>query len=198
MLGGRRSDLPLRVLLLTDGEVGNEDEVIALAARHADNATIFTLGIGYGASDQLVRGLARASDGWAEFVHPNERVEPKVMRQMARVGAGEVGDVTVDWGGLEPDLVAPADLPPLFPGSTLTVYGRVPSDKAAAARRGQARRGGCRGAEDCGGRDAPAGHSRSRCRRGRPHDPAAAGARGDPRPGGGPRRALRRGRLSPG
>ena len=102
--------------------------------RHADNATIFTLGIGYGASDQLVRGLARASGGWAEFVHPNERVEPKVMRQMARVGAGEAGDVTVDWGGLEPDLVAPADLPPLFPGSTLTVYGRVPKDKANAAR----------------------------------------------------------------
>ena len=135
VLGGRRGKLPLRLLLLTDGEVGDEKDVIELAARHAESATIFTLGIGYGASDYLVGGLARASGGWAEFVHPNERIEPKVMRQMARVGAGETGLVSVDWAGLAPDLVAPADLPPLFPGSTLTVYGRVPKRKAAAVRK---------------------------------------------------------------
>ena len=198
VLGGRRGELPLRVLLLTDGEVGNEDEVIALASRHADNATIFTLGIGYGASDELVRGLARASGGWAEFVHPNERVEPKVMRQMARVGAGEPGDVTIDWGGLEPDLVAPADLPPLFPGSTLTVYGRVPKDKAMRLAQPRAGRGARRRAEDRAGRDASAGHSRSRGRRGGPDDLAAVRARGDPRPRAGPRRDLRGARLSAG
>jgi len=135
VLGGRRGQLPLRVLLLTDGEVGNEEDVIQLAARHADSATIFTLGIGYGASDYLVGGLARASGGWAELVHPNERIEPKVMRQMARVGAGETGQVSVDWAGLAPDLVAPADLPPLFPGSTLTVYGRLPKREAASLRK---------------------------------------------------------------
>jgi Ca-activated chloride channel homolog len=135
LLGSRSGKLPLRVLLLTDGEVANENEVIDLAARHADRATIFTLGIGYGASDVLIDGLARASGGWAEFVHPNERIEPKVMRQMARVGFGEAEDVAVDWGGLEPDLVAPADLPPLYPGATVTVYGRVPGDAVAVARK---------------------------------------------------------------
>jgi Ca-activated chloride channel family protein len=135
VLGGRRGRLPRRVLLLTDGEVGNEQEVIELATRHADSATIFTLGIGYGASDYLVDGLARASGGWAEFVHPNERIEPKVMRQMARVGAGEGGEMHVDWDGLTPDLVTPAELPPLFPGSTLTVYARVPKHTVAAARK---------------------------------------------------------------
>ena len=126
ILEGERGALPLRVLLLTDGEVGNEAEIIEMAGRHASRATVFTIGIGCGASDYLVGGLARATDGMAEFVHPNERLEPQVMRQMARVAVGDAGACEVDWGVLEPDLVAPAELPPLFPGAPLTVYGRVP------------------------------------------------------------------------
>ena len=125
---GKRGKLPLRVLLLTDGEVGNEAELIEMARRQAKGAVVFTIGIGYGASDYLVNGLARATGGRAEFVHPNERLEPQVMRQMSRLALGDVGACEVDWGGLEPNLVAPAELPPLYPGAPLTVYGRMPKE----------------------------------------------------------------------
>ena len=47
------------VVLLTDGQVSNEAAVIDLAARHASTTTIFAFGIGAGASDHLVRGVAR-------------------------------------------------------------------------------------------------------------------------------------------
>jgi hypothetical protein len=32
----------------------------------------------------MVRGLARAGGGSAEFIYPGERIEPKVLRQLAR------------------------------------------------------------------------------------------------------------------
>lgn len=118
-------ELPRQVMLLTDGQVSNEAECIALAGQHASGARIFTFGIGYGASEHLVRGLARASGGQAEFIQPNERIEPIVMRQFARAASPYWKNVCIDWGTLRTDLVAPHRLPPLFSGDRLTVYGRV-------------------------------------------------------------------------
>ncbi len=118
-------ELPRRLLVLTDGEVANEDQCLELAARHPET-TVFTLGVGYGASDHLVRGLARAGRGQAEFVHPGERIESALMRQVARLTTAGLLEPRIDWGGLEVDLSAPAQLPPLYPGSPLTVFARVP------------------------------------------------------------------------
>ncbi|MBP9035752.1 MAG: VWA domain-containing protein, partial [Pseudomonadales bacterium] len=126
VLAGSSAALPRRVMLLTDGQVGNEAACIALATEHAATVRIFTFGIGYGASEHLVKGLARASGGKAEFIHPNERIEPVVMRQFARAAAPSLNNVRLDWGGLRPELVTPRVLPSLFAGDRLTVYARVP------------------------------------------------------------------------
>jgi Ca-activated chloride channel family protein len=113
--------MPRQVLVLTDGEVTNTDAVIDLARRHASTARFFTFGIGAGASHHLVKGLARASRGAAEFIAPGERIEAKVMRQFKRVFAPAMTDVTVDWG--QRGLVAASDrVPPVFDGERVRVY----------------------------------------------------------------------------
>jgi Ca-activated chloride channel family protein len=113
--------LPRQVLVLTDGEVTNTDEVIDLARRHAADARCFTFGIGAGASQHLLKGIARASGGAAEFISPGERIEAKVMRQFARVFAPAMTDVRVEWG--QPGLTPAADrVPPVFDGERVRVY----------------------------------------------------------------------------
>jgi len=126
------SGMPRQVLLLTDGEVTNTDEVIDLGRRHAGTARFFTFGIGAGASHHLVKGLARASRGAAEFIGPGERAEAKVMRQFNRVFAPAMTDVRVEWGpgGLTP---ASDRVPPVFDGERVRVYALGEAIGAGAA-----------------------------------------------------------------
>ena len=115
---------PRQLLLLTDGEVSNEAEVIDLCARYATTTRVFAFGIGAGVSEHLIRGVAHASYGAAEFIYPGERLEPKVLRMFGRVHTPAFKHVHIDWGGLEVEQ-APAVCPPVFGGDSLTVFGRL-------------------------------------------------------------------------
>jgi Ca-activated chloride channel family protein len=119
-----REGLARQVFVLTDGQVSNADAVIALARRHAGRTRVFTFGIGAAASHHLVQGLARAGEGEAEFIAPGERIEGKVMRQLARALTPALTDVKVDWGGLGAEQ-APYEVPPVFAGGRVLVFARI-------------------------------------------------------------------------
>jgi Ca-activated chloride channel family protein len=118
-------NLAVSVILLTDGQVGNEQEVIQLAQRYRGRVRIFAFGIGRGADEYLIRGVARATDGAAEFIFPGERIELKVMQQFHRIATPYAEQVQVDWGGLPVALVTPKVWPPLFHNQRWTAYARV-------------------------------------------------------------------------
>jgi Ca-activated chloride channel family protein len=131
----RHPSLARQIVVLTDGQVSNTDAVLALARQHAADARIFTFGIGAGASHHLVKGLARAGGGAAEFIHPGERIEPKVVRQFGRLLSPALTNVRIDWGGL-PVIQAPSSVPPVFGGGRLLIYGflRTGSKEVATVR----------------------------------------------------------------
>ncbi|NBD10581.1 VIT domain-containing protein [Corallococcus silvisoli] len=112
------------VVLLTDGQVGNESEILeaVLAARGAGR--VFSFGIGTNVSDALLRDLARRTDGAVEFIHPGERIDEKVVAQFSRALAPRVTDLEVRFDGVEASELAPATLPPLVDGTPWTLFGR--------------------------------------------------------------------------
>lgn len=119
------SERPWQLLLLTDGQVSNEDATIALARDHAATHRIFAFGIGPASSQTLCNGLARVTGGAAEFVAYGERIEEKVLRTFSRLDAPRVDEVTVDVGQREAE-AGETWLPPVFDGDALTVHVRCP------------------------------------------------------------------------
>jgi Ca-activated chloride channel family protein len=120
--GGHR-----QVIVLTDGQVSNEPAVVALAKKHAANNRIFTFGIGAASSSYLVKGLAKATGGAAEFIANNERIEDKVLRTFSRMASPQMTDVQVDWGGAEVQLTN-SEMPPVFDGDAFRVVARICSE----------------------------------------------------------------------
>ncbi len=141
MFGQPRTDgLFRQLLVLTDGDVTNADAVIALAADHVAESRVFAFGIGRGASAHLVRGLARAGGGVAEFIAPGDRLEAKVLRQFARLLAPALSDVAITWGASRATM-APSKPRPVFAGDRLVQYAfldEVPLGSVSIAARGPA------------------------------------------------------------
>jgi hypothetical protein len=82
----RLKDLPLEIMLLTDGEVWAEDAVFKYVNKQIQEdkiqARLFALGIGSDVSHTLVEGVARAGNGFAQFVTQNEETDQKVVRML--------------------------------------------------------------------------------------------------------------------
>ncbi len=109
------------IILLTDGQVGNEDEILKLA--QSDRRTrLFTVGIGHGPNEYLMKKAASLSGGASELVAPGERIEPRVLRLFNKVAAGGVDDLKVAW-------TASAEQAPLKPvphrGECVSILARL-------------------------------------------------------------------------
>lgn len=79
-------DMPLEVMLLTDGEIWGEqmlfDYINTQITENATDARVFALGIGNDVSHTLVEGVARAGNGFAQFVAEGEGTDKKVVRML--------------------------------------------------------------------------------------------------------------------
>ena len=121
------------VLLLTDGEVANPDDVIHLVSSSVEknpSLRFFTFGIGYGASHHLVKGIARTGQGKCEMAMPGEKIQPKVLRQLSRMSQPSMTAVSLSFESAEAENFK--TFPPLFEGDSYSLLNKLNNVKADA------------------------------------------------------------------
>ena len=86
------------VVLITDGDISNENEVVRIIKKGADHSVLHSVGIGYSSNEYLIRQAARVAGGACEFVAPGERIEPKVLRLFQKMASSSISDLHVSNG----------------------------------------------------------------------------------------------------
>jgi Ca-activated chloride channel homolog len=128
----------LALVLVTDGQVGNEDQVLRLLAPRLGGVRVYTVGVDSAVNEGFLRRLAGLGGGACELVESEDRLDEVMDRVHRRIGAPVLTDLELEPAGLDVDLgsLAPRRLPALFAGSPLVVSGRFAGrpDGAVVAR----------------------------------------------------------------
>ena len=142
LLADRPGDAPAeardRVLILvTDGQVGNEDQILELLApRLGTGVRVHTIGIDRAVNAAFLRRLARIGGGRCELVESEDRLDEAMANIHRRIAAPLVTGLRLDPAGLRlhPDSIEPARLPDLFSGAPLVISGRFDGPAAGGVR----------------------------------------------------------------
>lgn len=119
-----RADAQRQVVLVTDGYIGFEEEIVHKVRTALPAACrLHTVGVGSSVNRTLTQAAARAGAGVEVIIAPGEDPESAVRRIIARTDRPVVTELTVSGAGVE--AVAPLHLPDLFAGAPTQVSLRL-------------------------------------------------------------------------
>jgi Ca-activated chloride channel family protein len=122
---------------MTDGEVGNEDEIIAEIQRHP-KARVFSFGIGNSVNRYLLAKMADVGNGEVELVSLEDDGSKAARKFYERIRTPLLTDISIDWNGLPVADMYPVKIPDLFSAKPVIINGRyTKAGKATVRLRGK-------------------------------------------------------------
>ncbi len=122
------------IVLVTDGQIGNEDHILRLLAQRLPQVRICALGIDRTVNAGFLERLAALGDGGCELVESEERLNDAMDRMHRRIATPIYTDLRVEAEGFEmtQESTTPSRLPALFDGTPVVVSGRYRQRASAA------------------------------------------------------------------
>jgi len=133
------------VILVTDGQVGNEDQLLRELSGDLQRVRVHTVGIDQAVNAGFLGRLASVGGGRCELVESEDRLDEAMDAIHRRIGAPLAYSLALRAKGLATieDTASPARMPDLFPGVPLVVTGRYRgSATGSLTLRGTASEGG--------------------------------------------------------
>jgi Ca-activated chloride channel family protein len=122
------------VVMLTDGFIGNEAEIIReVARRSGDQVRFWAIGVGQSVNRYLIDGVGRQG-GMSAVLGLREDPAPLVATIADRLRRAQLGRIDIDWGGHAVYETYPTRIPDLWAGSPVVVFGRYRSSGPGTIR----------------------------------------------------------------
>lgn len=125
------------LVLVTDGQVGNEDQILSELTGALVGVRVHTVGIDRAVNAGFLGRLAAVGGGRCELVESEDRLDEALDRIHRRIGTPLLTNLTLSADGLTLDdgTISPARMPDAFVGVPLVIRGRYSGSAPGAAAR---------------------------------------------------------------
>ncbi|MBE8166998.1 MAG: VWA domain-containing protein [Shewanella sp.] len=107
------------ILLLTDGAIWQEDEVLLAASK--SKIRHFTIGVGNGANLAFLVRLSRATSASSELIEPHGRMARQITQHLNRIDQPKLDSVDIDWN-VSTNHIEKLQLERVFMGDTSNIF----------------------------------------------------------------------------
>ena len=115
-----------QVVFLTDGAVGNEDELLNLLSKRLGDSRLFTVGIGSAPNSYFMTRAATMGRGAFSYIGVDTEVKERMSQLLTKLENPVIADLQLDLAGSEADVeVYPSPLPDLYLGEPLVLAVRT-------------------------------------------------------------------------
>lgn len=113
------------IVLLTDGDLGNEEEIFAALRSQLGNARLYTVAIGSEPNTFLATKMAQFGRGTFTHIADINEVQQQMSRLFENIESPVLTDVKLSFEGVQAEDVYPSQPPDLFMRQPLLIYGHI-------------------------------------------------------------------------
>ena len=113
------------IVMLTDGYIGNEAEIIEHVGKACgDQVRFWTIGVGQAPNMFLIDGVAKQGGGMGKKLGLKDDAQALAQEVVSRIQRAQLAKIRIDWGDLNVRETYPARIPELWAGRPVIVFGR--------------------------------------------------------------------------
>jgi Ca-activated chloride channel family protein len=112
------------VFFMTDGKIGNDDQILAAIKEKVGTTRLFSFGVGSSTNRSLLERMAQVGRGTSQYIRQDEDPQPVITAMLSRISKPYLTDVEINWGGLSVVDVYPNPVPDLYSAQPLILFAR--------------------------------------------------------------------------
>jgi len=112
------------VFFMTDGFIGNDDQILAAVKEKVGGTRLFSFGVGSSPNRSLLERMAELGRGTAQYIRQDQDAQPVIKDMLSRISKPYLTDVEINWGPLTVNDVYPNPIPDLYSAQPLILFAR--------------------------------------------------------------------------